>query len=373
MKKWFLLLVVVSFCGLFAQGIDWNITGAGSRAMGMGGAFIGLADDATAISWNPAGLYQLERMEASVVTQFYSETLNFEAAGYSFDEGNETFVVNFASLAYPLKIGNMKITTAAALQRQLEVFSYTESASGWEKTSGAASTINIGAGSRFMNIFAAGLCANIWMGNYTYEFDYSGNSDEADGNFNGFNLGVGGMVDLNYMANPIPLRLGLSVKTPFELKIDEEYGETVIDMPLMLGFGASYRLGEFLTLTADFETKGYKDKIWTYYDEDGQAEDEDFISLHDLNQFRVGAEYLFLSDFAVIPLRAGFQNVPTTNSNLEGDQIVGSGFSFGTGLIFERFAIDIFSYYAIMEEDWGGFGDLTIERIRAGISGIFYF
>jgi hypothetical protein len=38
-----------------------GITGAGARAMGMGGAFIAIADDATAASWNPSGLAVLER------------------------------------------------------------------------------------------------------------------------------------------------------------------------------------------------------------------------------------------------------------------------------------------------------------------------
>ncbi|MCJ7810524.1 MAG: hypothetical protein MUP26_09715, partial [Desulfobulbaceae bacterium] len=36
-----------------------NPVGSGARALGMGGAFIAIADDATAASWNPAGLIQL--------------------------------------------------------------------------------------------------------------------------------------------------------------------------------------------------------------------------------------------------------------------------------------------------------------------------
>lgn len=38
--------------------------GVGARALGMGGAFVSLADDATAAYWNPAGLVQLESREA---------------------------------------------------------------------------------------------------------------------------------------------------------------------------------------------------------------------------------------------------------------------------------------------------------------------
>ncbi len=38
----------------FANGLSLNSVGA--RALGMGGAFVGLANDATALYWNPAGL-----------------------------------------------------------------------------------------------------------------------------------------------------------------------------------------------------------------------------------------------------------------------------------------------------------------------------
>ena len=41
--------------------------GSGARALGFAGAFTGIADDATAASWNPAGLIQLERPEISAV------------------------------------------------------------------------------------------------------------------------------------------------------------------------------------------------------------------------------------------------------------------------------------------------------------------
>ena len=34
----------------------------GARAMGMGGAFVAVADDVTALHWNPAGLATLDRI-----------------------------------------------------------------------------------------------------------------------------------------------------------------------------------------------------------------------------------------------------------------------------------------------------------------------
>src|SRR5258708_4146761 len=42
-------------------------TGSGARALGMGGAFIARPDDATAATWNPAGLSYLRLPEISFV------------------------------------------------------------------------------------------------------------------------------------------------------------------------------------------------------------------------------------------------------------------------------------------------------------------
>src|SRR5687767_6658014 len=58
MKKMRVLAAVVVACvGLSTKAAHGQaFDAAGSRAAGMGGAFVGVADDATAIYWNPAGL-----------------------------------------------------------------------------------------------------------------------------------------------------------------------------------------------------------------------------------------------------------------------------------------------------------------------------
>ncbi len=49
---------------------DWMTYGAGARALGMGGAFVAVADDATAAYWNPAGMPSVERAAFSAMHSY---------------------------------------------------------------------------------------------------------------------------------------------------------------------------------------------------------------------------------------------------------------------------------------------------------------
>ena len=84
-----------------------NPVGSGARAMGMGGAFIGIADDATAASWNPAGLIQLEKPEVSLVGAYVDRREEFTAdVNPESDNTGEVdaFDVNYFSAAYPFHL-----------------------------------------------------------------------------------------------------------------------------------------------------------------------------------------------------------------------------------------------------------------------------
>ena len=81
-----------------------NPVGSGARALGMGGAFIGVADDATAASWNPAGLIQLETPEISIVGAFNKRTEDTTYLAFPEASGPQrisTYDLNYLSLAYP--------------------------------------------------------------------------------------------------------------------------------------------------------------------------------------------------------------------------------------------------------------------------------
>ena len=69
-KRYFLIMSLVFLCFTFSQvradtgdggyAGTFQQLGLGARALGMGGAFVGVADDATAGFWNPAGLVQIQ-------------------------------------------------------------------------------------------------------------------------------------------------------------------------------------------------------------------------------------------------------------------------------------------------------------------------
>jgi long-subunit fatty acid transport protein len=82
-----------------------NIVGSGARALGMGGAFIAVADDATAASWNPGGLTQLERPEFSLVYDFHWNSENFRSAVHPELNGGQDAAfngINYMSGVWPV-------------------------------------------------------------------------------------------------------------------------------------------------------------------------------------------------------------------------------------------------------------------------------
>lgn len=56
MRKASTVLLCLAFLPSLAPASGLNLNGLGSRALAMGGAFVGLADDISALYWNPAGL-----------------------------------------------------------------------------------------------------------------------------------------------------------------------------------------------------------------------------------------------------------------------------------------------------------------------------
>ena len=61
--------------------LQFSFSNPGARSLGFGGAFVAVADDATASFANPAGLVQLSRPEVSVEGRLWSYSMPFTAGG----------------------------------------------------------------------------------------------------------------------------------------------------------------------------------------------------------------------------------------------------------------------------------------------------
>jgi hypothetical protein len=387
-----------------ASAQDWNITGAGARAEGFGGAFIGVADDATAIVWNPAGLGQLERAEVTAVGRYISESSEFKSllASNAYTESNEQthFNFNFASLAVPFRAGSTNIVLAAAYQTQLDFYSaYTDISRNRTESTGAASTVTPGVAARFGSTFMVGAAANIWMGSFeSTTKSTAGDIQTIKPEFSGLNFGVGALLDFGGLATPVPLKLGVAVKTPFTLEADVPYtingtsgtAKTEVEMPLMLGFGASYQIGQVFTIAVDYEMRMYEDTKITTSETGPSGTVSESVPISDsnenLNQVRVGAEYLLVMKGGVIPIRAGYRTVPTILANyrwdgatyVPTDQVTGTGYSVGTGFISGAFALDFaYAHDEYDEQSWtdAGATDFTgnYSADRFSLSLIVYF
>jgi len=115
--------------GAQAQSVDImsspNIVGSGARALGMGGAFIAIADDATAASWNPGGLTQLERPEISLVYDFKWNSEEFTSWSHPEIDGKYDVSFNgfnYVSGVYPIRrtIAGRNLVLSLNYQRQYD-------------------------------------------------------------------------------------------------------------------------------------------------------------------------------------------------------------------------------------------------------------
>jgi long-chain fatty acid transport protein len=92
------------------SGLQFNFGNPGARSLGMGGAFLGLADDASAAEANPAGLTILRKAEVSLEARNYLEEQLFTTTGTfpdivrtPFPHHSDRVVVTFASGVLPIK------------------------------------------------------------------------------------------------------------------------------------------------------------------------------------------------------------------------------------------------------------------------------
>lgn len=378
-----------------------NPVGSGARALGMGGAFIAVADDATAASWNPGGLIQLETPEISVVGAFVSRTednlfgLNPEASGSQDISKSD---LNYLSLAYPFSLLDRNMIVSLNYQN---LYDFTKS---WDfRFNSASSSISVFRNVDFKQkgdlhalglayavqltpMLSLGITFNLWEDGITgngwkkttdergtgsvdfgtgtiLDFDYT-YFKEDEYSFSGFNFNLG------LLWNMTPeWTLGAVLKTPFSADIEfdtnirtsltfptspgmndttvlYQHDDQKLDMPMSYGIGLAYRYSDALTFSADFYRTEWKD--FELEDSSGNktnpitGKSSDVSSLKPTHQVRLGTEYLHIGDKYIIPIRGGLFYDPAP---AEGEVDDYFGLSIGSGIVYKRFVFDVAYQY----------------------------
>ena len=366
----------------------FTVEGAGARALGLGGAFIAVADDATAVSFNPAGLAQLLNPEVSFVTRGLQRNVayqDFETTGRrrmlavsDAFAGRTRFDPLFASATAPIRVAGRNLVIQASIQRAFAISDHDDrtlhetpisAGSGVParldqsiNQSGQIDLYSFAVAYEVSQRLLLGVGYNQWRGRWevnsasrrlsslretTVNFHQSNALDGSNFNLGliwrwpTWSLGVvrrtgfhGDYTFSTDLASNLP---GLGAATPPT--------QTGLHWPSTTGLGLAYRPREHWLVTADlthtlWSTARYMSSSPTlnglsFFDFDRGTRTPNATTAH------LGAEYLWITQGnSVIPLRAGLSREPQPLADgITGEQRVlyyvslGSGFKRGnTGL-----------------------------------------
>ncbi len=367
---------------------SFNPVGSGARALGMGGAFIAIADDATAASWNPGGLIQLEKPEISGVGAYFRriEDLDFgensEASGSEQVDGRN---VNYLSAAYPFSALGRNMIVSVNYQHLYDLYrewdltfnrdtvGFTGEQSLSHRSEGSLSAIGIAYCIEVTPKISLGVTMNIWDDSlYKNQWEaedvnkWSGMDefgvpvnqktiDYTKWEFSGINYNLGLLWTLNSH-----LTLGAVFKAPFTADLkrsgetfefedkmetpifyDEGSEDQSLDMPMSYGIGIAYRFSDNLTASLDVYRTEWDEFILT--DADGNKtsaisfEPENESDVEPTTQIRIGTEYLLIGNRYIIPFRGGLFYDPAP---AEGSPDHYYGFSLGSGFARSKIVCD---------------------------------
>ena len=406
-----------------------NPVGSGARALGMGGGFIAVADDATAASWNPGGLIQLETPEISAVGAWFHRTEDNTFGTHPEASGSQETTnanLNYLSAVHPFRLLNHNMVVSLNYQHlydfsrdwRLEAYSKTDETATQEirfEEQGSLSAIGLAYAVQITPKVSFGLTLNFWEDSLTdnewkvsSKWETSGvddgiaytvtNSDKETYSFSGLNANLGMLWNVN-----AHLAVGAVLKTPFTADIDYDRTSTYsvtypdypeanlppdtrktsenreLDMPLSYGIGAAYRFSDVLTISADIYRTVWDDFVLK--DADGNKtspitnKPASQSSVDPTHQVRVGAEYLHITGKYVIPFRGGVFLDPKP---AEGSPDNYYGISLGSGIARGRIVFDAAYQYrfgqdvgANLLKDYDFSQDVSEHTVYASV--IFHF
>ncbi len=341
--------------------LNFRLNGNGARSAGLGYAFTGVADDASAISWNPAGLVQLYQMEASVVGRMAAASATVDGlrdvgiTGWDI-QAQSKFQFNFASFVVPISLGGFDIVGGVAYRRMFDFtqemthtittdgfgFSYFKQIR-YSNVDGGINAIAPSLGVKINDMLSVGITANILTGsedsNSSVELDGLLDSESSYGiDYSGLIIDVGVLARLSEMFS-----IGATISLPHDRKFtvvdingsDPGLGEGSISVPLFYRVGIGFRPTDNLLIAADYNSRPISN-----------VELDDVSRLFglvapdiDINSFHVGLEYL-LGTETIIPLRIGYYTNPLGVKDVDNNEVVAGVITAGTGIALGNVILD---------------------------------
>jgi hypothetical protein len=304
-----------------------NLTlGSGARAYGMGGAFLARADDATAASWNPAGLSYLRLPELTLVGVHNSFDTQRPNASDLLVQENDSFVggaADFAAFTWPVSIGETSGAVQLSYQRaisfdgrrQIDLYGQPKGSVDPAQTillqrtvggsDGGFDVVAFGSGLRLSRRIRLGFTVNRWLNGYdqTLQRSYLDPTSPNGRPVREFDLDLrpkGWSFNVGVIYSPIEqLNLAAVYKTAPGLggRLDKarrdawmtdgrldavtsnQYSnpDARLDLPSSYGFGISWRPRDTVTVSADLtRTRWSQARIEGYFDlEKTPQNDED--------------------------------------------------------------------------------------------------
>ncbi|MGA1795418.1 MAG: OmpP1/FadL family transporter [bacterium] len=379
-----------------------NPVGSGARALGIGGAFISVADDATAASWNPSALLRLKRPEFSIVGSYYSGRNNYQTGGMEGDiEDHPLDIVhlNYLSAVFPCMFLQRNIVFSINYQHLYEFSLENQTAwreqdsmalvdvshNDYEYQRGSLYAISPALALQIVPSFSIGLTFNFWDHDILDTGWENLNIQDAQGIdlgsekishsevyeryvFSGFNMNLGFLFTSGYhmlWGAERRFRIGGVVKTPFKADIQHEkrrifheqypgnpnlntHQESTVQEDLTLKMPLSYGLGISVDFSDSFSTsldiyRTHWDQYTLVYPSGDEVspinkEMKSEANIENTTQIRIGAEYLRFRANTVIPVRMGFFYDPEPARGNVDDFY---GVSMGSGIKYKNFAFDV--------------------------------
>ena len=214
-----LMAVFLSAGALCAQDdvLIGKFFGVGARAMGMGGAFVAVADDYSALFWNPAGLAQIHRLELSGSLSHERYTNETAFYGNGVNDSQSKTRLNALGFTYPvptvrgslvLSAGYNRVSSFDGLMTMAGYRTPTQFADAWETESGGLGMWSFGGAMDVSPSLSFGATLDIWSGDDSYSWDYMATDaqnphsdvrylDTIDGDYTGVGLKFAGLIRAN--------------------------------------------------------------------------------------------------------------------------------------------------------------------------------